>query len=145
MENALTKFRNLYPEMNSDWEHKIPYYLVKVGAFKEKLDYQGFLIEIKKDFPGAIPIAAEIREEELLGSWSMSSIRNRSQANFDWISFSLYVSLVVIGALMLYATDHTAQQADYLAFSESFKRQLIWVGISSVSYTHLTLPTKRIV
>ena len=68
MENALTKFRNLYPEMNSDWEHKIPYYLVKVGAFKEKLDYQGFLIEIKKDFPGAIPIVAEIREEELLGS-----------------------------------------------------------------------------
>ncbi len=62
----------------------------------------------------------------------MSSIRNRSQANFDWISFSLYVSLVVIGALMLYATDHTAQQADYLAFSDSFKRQLIWVGISFV-------------
>lgn len=66
MENALYKFRNLYPEMNSDWEHKIPYYLVKVGAFKEKLDYQGFLIEIKKDFPGAIPIIADIREEELL-------------------------------------------------------------------------------
>jgi len=66
MEKALSKFRNLYPEMNSDWEHKIPYYLVKVGAFKEKLDYQGFLIEIKKDFPGAIPIVADIREEELL-------------------------------------------------------------------------------
>jgi len=66
MENALYKFRNLYPEMNSDWEHKIPYYTVKVGAFKEKLDYQGFLIEVKKDFPVAIPISADIRKEELL-------------------------------------------------------------------------------
>lgn len=66
MENALYKFRNIYPEINSDWEHNVPYYLVKVGAFKDKLDYQGFLIEIKKDFPGAIPIVADIREEELL-------------------------------------------------------------------------------
>jgi len=66
MENALYKFRQLYPEIQSDWEHKVPYYQVKVGAFKEKLDYQGFLIEIKKDFPGAIPIVADIRKEELL-------------------------------------------------------------------------------
>lgn len=66
MENALAKFRNIFPEINSDWEHNVPYYLVKVGAFKDKLDYQGFLIDIKKDFPGAIPIVADIREEELL-------------------------------------------------------------------------------
>ncbi len=66
MENALYKFRQLYPEIQSDWEHKVPYYQVKVGAFKDKLDYQGFLIEIKKDFPGAIPIVADIRKEELL-------------------------------------------------------------------------------
>jgi len=66
MENALYKFRNLYPDINSDWEHKVPYYVVKVGAFKEKLDYQGFLIEIKKDFHAAVPVQAQIREEELL-------------------------------------------------------------------------------
>lgn len=66
MENALYKFRNIFPEINSDWEHNVPYYQVKVGAFKDKLDYQGFLIDIKKDFPGAIPIVADIREEELL-------------------------------------------------------------------------------
>jgi len=66
MENALYKFRNLYPEINSDWEHKVPYYVVKVGAFKEKLDYQGFLLEIKKDFHSAVPVQADIREEELL-------------------------------------------------------------------------------
>lgn len=66
MENALHKFRNLYPEINSDWEHKVPYYVVRVGAFKEKLDYQGFLLEIKRDFPKAIPVGADIREEELL-------------------------------------------------------------------------------
>lgn len=66
MENVLHKFRNLYPEINADWEHKVPYYVVKVGAFKEKLDYQGFLLEIKRDFPKAIPVGADIREEELL-------------------------------------------------------------------------------
>lgn len=66
MENALYKFRNLYPEINSDWEHKVPYYVVKIGAFKEKLHYQGFLLEIKKDFPKAVPILDVIREEELL-------------------------------------------------------------------------------
>jgi len=66
MENALHKFRRLYPEIQSDWEHKVPYYQVKVGAFKHKLDYQGFLIDIKKDFPGSIPIVADIRKEELL-------------------------------------------------------------------------------
>lgn len=63
----------------------------------------------------------------------MSSIRNRSQASFDWVSFSLYISLVVIGGLMLYATEHS-QDSNYLVFSESFKRQLVWIGISLVMF-----------
>jgi len=63
----------------------------------------------------------------------MSSIRTRSQASFDWISLSLYISLVVIGALMLYATDHN-QGADYFEFTASFKRQITWVGISAIMF-----------
>ncbi len=59
----------------------------------------------------------------------MSSSRQTSTASFDWISFSLYISLVVIGVLMLYATDYK-QDSDLLDFTPSFQRQLIWVVIS---------------
>ena len=68
MENAMGKFRSLYPDMISDWEHRSPYYLVKVGAFRDKLDYQKFLLEIKQDFPSSIPIIEKVRKEELLRS-----------------------------------------------------------------------------
>jgi len=66
MENALAKFQRLYPHIRADWKHEVPYYQVSVGAFKEKLDYQGFLIEVKRDFPGSIPVVADIYKEELL-------------------------------------------------------------------------------
>lgn len=66
MENAMYKCKQLYPEMVPDWEHLTPYYFVKVGAFRKKLDYQGFLMEVKKDFPSSIPIIEDIRKEELL-------------------------------------------------------------------------------
>ena len=66
MENARTKFRNIYPNINQNWEHKSPYYLVKVGAYQEKMDLQGFLLDLKKEFPGAIPIMDKIKKEELI-------------------------------------------------------------------------------
>ena len=67
MEDARAKFRYLYPDMNLSWEHKSPYYLVKVGAYQEKMDLQGFLLDIKRDFPGAIPIMDRMKKDELIG------------------------------------------------------------------------------
>ena len=66
MENARSKFQYKYPNINLSWEHKSPYYLVKVGAYQEKIDLQGFLLDLKNDFPGAIPIMDKIRKEELI-------------------------------------------------------------------------------
>lgn len=59
----------------------------------------------------------------------MSSTRKSTSSNFDWISLSIYISLVVIGALMLYATDYK-EGAEIFEFTQSFRRQLIWIGLS---------------
>lgn len=63
----------------------------------------------------------------------MSSSRKSTSSNFDWISFSLYFSLVVIGLLMLYATDYK-EGAELLDFTRSFQRQLVWVSISTAVF-----------
>ncbi len=48
---------------------------------------------------------------------------------FDWLTMAVYFSLVVVGALMLYATDHK-QGAESFEMTASFSRQMIWVGVS---------------
>ena len=63
----------------------------------------------------------------------MSTSRQTSTTSFDWISFSLYISLVVIGLLMLYATDYN-QDTAFFDFTPSFQRQLIWVVISLAAF-----------
>lgn len=66
MERAQAKFGNLYPDMVTDWQHRSPYYMLKTGAFRDKLDYQGFLLEVKENFPSATPVLEQLRKEELL-------------------------------------------------------------------------------
>lgn len=66
MEKALVKFQRMYPDMIADWSHRNPNYQVKVGAFRDKLDYQGFLLKVKQDFPSALPVREQLRKEELL-------------------------------------------------------------------------------
>lgn len=66
MEAARAKFTSMYPGMFMEWEHIVPYYKVKVGAYREKLDLQSFLVELRQDFPSAIPIQDEVRKTELV-------------------------------------------------------------------------------
>lgn len=66
MEKAQAEFGNLYPDMVTDWQHRSPYYMLKTGAFRDKLDYQGFLLEVKQNFPSATPVLEQLRKEELL-------------------------------------------------------------------------------
>lgn len=66
MEMARSKFKLLYPGIKSNWKHVSPWYHLKVGAYKTKLELQGFLIQVKKHFPGAIPIIDLVMKEELL-------------------------------------------------------------------------------
>jgi len=66
MEKARNKFSGLYPHIRSTWVHESPYYKVKVGAYKNKMDLQGLLYELKKDFRGVIPIVEKIHKKDLL-------------------------------------------------------------------------------
>jgi len=53
--------------------------------------------------------------------------------SFDWLTMAVYFSLVVVGALMLYATDHK-QEATSFELTASFSRQMVWVGVSLVAF-----------
>lgn len=67
MENARSKFRSMYPNVKESWTHVAPYYRVKIGAYENKLQLMGFLLELKEDFPGVIPIRDDIKKMELVG------------------------------------------------------------------------------
>jgi len=66
MEDARGKFAGIYPHLDSYWTHENPYYKVKVGAFETKEDLQNFLLELKHDFPSAIPVQDDIEKSELV-------------------------------------------------------------------------------
>lgn len=66
MESFKSKFESMFPGMYINWEHRNPWYLVKVGAFRTKLDLQGFIQELKDDFPQAIPIKDQVSKAELI-------------------------------------------------------------------------------
>jgi len=66
MESYKEKFEQAYPGMFLEWEHRNPWYLVKVGAFKTKLELQAFINELKDDFPQAIPIKDQVSKVQLI-------------------------------------------------------------------------------
>lgn len=66
MESTYKKFERLYPHIPYKWDHDPPYYKVKVGAYEKKEDLEAFLLDIKRDFPLAIPVQDDIPKTELL-------------------------------------------------------------------------------
>ena len=66
MESAISKLQSLYPELQYDWKHVSPYYQVKVGGYEEKQDLQQQLLQLKKDFPSAIPVMDDILKSSIL-------------------------------------------------------------------------------
>ena len=68
MDLANQKFLNLYPHFWHNWEHNAPYYQVKVGAYQKREDLEAFLLEIKREFPSAIPVLDDIEKSELVNS-----------------------------------------------------------------------------
>ena len=67
METARSKFASMYPDIEVKWNHVAPYYRVKVGAYENKIQLMGFLLELKEDFPGVIPVMDNIKKSELVG------------------------------------------------------------------------------
>ena len=66
MEQGIEKFEMLYPKMQYKWEHNPPYYQVRTGAYELREDLEAELLKLKKDFPSAIPVQAEMKKEELV-------------------------------------------------------------------------------
>ena len=66
METARSKFSSMYPDVDVKWNHVAPYYRVKVGAYENKMQLMGFLLELKEDFPGVIPVMDDIKKSELI-------------------------------------------------------------------------------
>ena len=54
------------------------------------------------------------------------------QSSFDWVLFSVYLALVSIGLLMLYATGQDFNQSPFDFWNSDIGRQCIWAGISIV-------------
>lgn len=68
METAKSTFSNMYPGMNIDWKHVIPYYQVRVGYFENKNKLMPFLLELKKTFPSATPVYDSVSKRALVSN-----------------------------------------------------------------------------
>lgn len=54
VEDARNLFRTRYPDVPAEWTHEKPYYKLRVGAFRSRLEAQAFL-ETLTDYAGAYP------------------------------------------------------------------------------------------
>lgn len=67
VEDALSKFQSLYPNINSDWIQSKPYYKLRAGAYTSKRDAIAAQYLLKMDYPTAYPVQDnEIKPEELI-------------------------------------------------------------------------------
>lgn len=61
----------------------------------------------------------------------MNSRSNNLLANIDWISILLYLLLVLIGWLNIYAAVYDENHSSILDISQKYGKQLIWIGLLS--------------
>lgn len=61
----------------------------------------------------------------------MPSIQQRASKGIDWVSVTIYISLVMIGWLMLYAVNYDPQSSTgFFDFNDSVRSQGLWILIS---------------
>jgi hypothetical protein len=54
VEDGRLRFKTYYPEVPADWIHEKPYYKLRVGAFRSRLEAMAFIAQLV-EFPGAYP------------------------------------------------------------------------------------------
>jgi hypothetical protein len=68
MEATKEAFMRKHPYISIDWQHAKPYYRLRAGAFKTKLEAMRVLDRLKKDYPSAFPAKdASISLKALVG------------------------------------------------------------------------------
>lgn len=65
MEASRSKFGAMFPDLKMTWKHIQPYYQVRAGAFKTRLELEPLLKSLKEEFPKAIPVRDKIEKSEL--------------------------------------------------------------------------------
>ena len=62
-----------------------------------------------------------------------SSFRYKSRGNFDWITLWIYMSLLTIGWLMIYAVEFKdSVDSSIIDFSASYGKQFVWIILAAV-------------
>jgi hypothetical protein len=68
MDETVKNFERTYPDVPLTWIHAKPYYQVRIGAFKTKIESLRLLNLVKLDFPTAYPVQDNtIKEADLAG------------------------------------------------------------------------------
>jgi SPOR domain len=68
MDETIKMFQQAYPETPISWVHAKPYYQVRAGAFKTKLESLRLLSVLREAYPEAYPVAdSNIKQAELAG------------------------------------------------------------------------------
>ena len=58
----------------------------------------------------------------------------RNQASIDWILFSVFFAIVLVGWLMLYAVSYDGDGGLWFSFDSIIGRQTIWIGLAIVCF-----------
>lgn len=64
---------------------------------------------------------------------------NRSKVlnSLDWISILIYLMLIAMGWINIYASTHSEEQIAFVNFSKEYFKQLVWIGFSLVLLTSI--------
>lgn len=69
MESTISRLKNKYPNVKFSWVFNNPYYQVRAGAFLYRKELIPLQNELKKEFPGAFPVADQVEFSELTESY----------------------------------------------------------------------------
>ena len=68
MDETVKNFERNFPEVPLTWIHAKPYYQVRVGAYKNKIESLRMLNTVKVDYPTAYPVQDNtIKETDFIG------------------------------------------------------------------------------
>lgn len=66
MDEARSRFNNIYPSMSVSWKHVPPNYQVRVGAFRTKAELMNVMEEIRRNFPMSTSVQDSIDKKDLI-------------------------------------------------------------------------------
>lgn len=66
MESVKAAFQRKYPNLKTSWKHISPFYQLRAGAFKTKTELMPILLQIRDNFPLAVPVLDDIEKSKLL-------------------------------------------------------------------------------